>query len=633
MDASQVPHLSAEEVLGSGVVQEATGIPSAESLPVVTETSDSHMSDPLTITKSIKVAANIEIPIHIPVAQPLNRVPSSRGGRRPRNVSPKQKMQPKVRETLRKIMPSPLPTVYIKTSKSLTDGQNIMENVMNDPTIQEMLKQNPGHTLTLVKLPDGQIPPIQLEGLPTSDAVLINNQPISVDLNQQVVTPVRLRGPGRPPGSKKRKRKKTEESDDEREGDEVAVQKVTRSGRVSKPPAFQGKYYVGLGGKSFKASEQEQEEEEEAAADENNQVNGVKQAGPVSVDPNLKPVKRGPGRPRKYPLPDTAPSLDTPRDPVPRSQLSRLAKQVSSWEFMLMRAFGQSQGNSSTSFYEELFKEFKTVLVNMRRLSGGVLQQIPESLATSEEDGAIRLSEFLSASLGQTKGLYKAENPSQEFLPKRVLNWLGSDAAVFPEKKDGGAVFTSAPLEILETGERESLPQTVDALSAAPSHELSMEEPPVNLTPGELAGVPTLQDPTAAEPMVMTQVQGALVPQGSVIMEMEDGTFMAQTPDGATMEIQAPENMTLETLSELLDQATGVFESSSEVASDGTLMSTSEVLGEKQVIPEDAAIKEPEVLQPANLPRTIIGNLQVKRSIELSKSKTSKPTTVLLQTS
>lgn len=135
----------------------------------------------------------------------------------------------------------------------------------------------------------------------------------------------------------------------------------------------------------------------------------------------------------------------------------------------------------------------------------------------------------------------------------------------------------------------QSLPQTVDALDTAPpSHELSMEASPVTLTPGELTGVPTLQDPTTAEPMVMTQVQGALVPQGSVIMEMEDGTFMAQTPDGATMEIQAPENMTLETLSELLDQATGVFESSSQVASGGTIMPTSEVLDEKQVIPEDA---------------------------------------------
>lgn len=97
-----------------------------------------------------------------------------------------------------------------------------------------------------------------------------------------------------------------------------------------------------------------------------------------------------------------------------------------------MRAFGQSQGNSSTSFYEELFKEFKTVLVNMRRLSGGVLQQIPESLVTSEEDGAIRLSEFLSASLGQAKGLYKAENLSHEFLPKRFV--LKCELFFFPHK-------------------------------------------------------------------------------------------------------------------------------------------------------------------------------------------------------
>lgn len=112
------------------------------------------------------------------------------------------------------------------------------------------------------------------------------------------------------------------------------------------------------------------------------------------------------------------------------------------------------------------------------------------------------------------------------------------------------------------------------------TEELNLVEPTLT-TQEELAEDPGLQDPTV--PLMTTQVQGALVPQGSVIMEMEDGTFMAQTPDGATMEIQAPDSMTLEALSELLDQATGALAATSIEAG----LPLSESL-EKEHIPDDS---------------------------------------------
>lgn len=244
---------------------------------VVTDTSVGY-TDSLTITKSIKVAANIEIPIHIPIAQPLHRPISGRGRRKHGNAGLKQKIRPKVRETLKKIMPAPLPTVFIKTDKSVSDAPNLMENVMNDPTIQEMLKQNPGHTLTLVRLPDGQMPPIQLDNLPSSETVLIGDHPVQVHLSNQTTS-----SPGRMPGraGRKRKRRKTEDSEEEEEAEEgedaeeeeEVVQKVTRSGRVIKPPSYQGKYYVGLKGKTYKVSEPS-EENNSSSSD----VNGVKKS-------------------------------------------------------------------------------------------------------------------------------------------------------------------------------------------------------------------------------------------------------------------------------------------------------------------------------------------------------------------
>lgn len=175
-------------------------------------------------------------------------------------------------------MPTPLPTVFIKTTKSVSDTPNLMENVMNDPTIQEMLKQNPGHTLTLVRLPDGQVPPIQLDNLPSSETVLIEDQPVQVHLSNQATS-----SPGRMPGraGRKRKRRKTEESDDENseeegqeEGEEEVVQKVTRSGRVIKPPSYRGKYYVGLKGKTFKGADSIEEKTQTGNSD----VNGMKKS-------------------------------------------------------------------------------------------------------------------------------------------------------------------------------------------------------------------------------------------------------------------------------------------------------------------------------------------------------------------
>ena len=49
----------------------------------------------------------------------------------------------------------------------------------------------------------------------------------------------------------------------------------------------------------------------------------------------------------------------------------------------------------------------------------------------------------------------------------------------------------------------------------------------------------------------------SIVPEGSTIMQMEDGTFLVQKPDGTAMQIHCPEGMTIETIQALLSMDAG----------------------------------------------------------------------------
>ncbi len=49
----------------------------------------------------------------------------------------------------------------------------------------------------------------------------------------------------------------------------------------------------------------------------------------------------------------------------------------------------------------------------------------------------------------------------------------------------------------------------------------------------------------------------SIVPEGSTIMQMEDGTFLVQKPDGTAMQIHCPEGMTIETIQALLTMDAG----------------------------------------------------------------------------
>lgn len=51
-----------------------------------------------------------------------------------------------------------------------------------------------------------------------------------------------------------------------------------------------------------------------------------------------------------------------------------------------------------------------------------------------------------------------------------------------------------------------------------------------------------------------------MMPEGSTIMQMADGNFLVQKPDGTAMQIQAPAGMTIETIQALLSMETEVFE-------------------------------------------------------------------------
>ncbi|XP_072031360.1 uncharacterized protein [Amphiura filiformis] len=55
-----------------------------------------------------------------------------------------------------------------------------------------------------------------------------------------------------------------------------------------------------------------------------------------------------------------------------------------------------------------------------------------------------------------------------------------------------------------------------------------------------------------------TDEQGhSIVPEGSTIMQMEDGTFLVQKPDGTAMQIHCPDGMTIETIQALLSMDAG----------------------------------------------------------------------------
>ncbi|XP_071477975.1 uncharacterized protein [Diadema antillarum] len=54
--------------------------------------------------------------------------------------------------------------------------------------------------------------------------------------------------------------------------------------------------------------------------------------------------------------------------------------------------------------------------------------------------------------------------------------------------------------------------------------------------------------------------QTTVLPEGTTIMQLEDGTFLLQKPDGTAMQIQTPEGMTIETVQALLSMEGGAFE-------------------------------------------------------------------------
>lgn len=54
--------------------------------------------------------------------------------------------------------------------------------------------------------------------------------------------------------------------------------------------------------------------------------------------------------------------------------------------------------------------------------------------------------------------------------------------------------------------------------------------------------------------------QTTVLPEGTTIMQLEDGTFLLQKPDGTAMQIQTPDGMTIETVQALLSMEGGAIE-------------------------------------------------------------------------
>lgn len=61
-------------------------------------------------------------------------------------------------------------------------------------------------------------------------------------------------------------------------------------------------------------------------------------------------------------------------------------------------------------------------------------------------------------------------------------------------------------------------------------------------------------------PVSLQPATAPMVPEGSTILQMADGNFLVQKPDGTAMQIQAPEGMSIETIQALLSVETEVFD-------------------------------------------------------------------------
>ncbi|XP_022090624.1 uncharacterized protein LOC110979277 [Acanthaster planci] len=106
---------------------------------------------------------------------------------------------------------------------------------------------------------------------------------------------------------------------------------------------------------------------------------------------------------------------------------------------------------------------------------------------------------------------------------EQSLAWEGEGQ---PTSSDGGTQFVHVAEEL------ESLASTADVVNQS---DMKV-------------------DPTDT---VHQQETSVVVPEGSTIMQMQDGTFLVQKPDGTAMQIHTPEGMTIETVQELLSMEAG----------------------------------------------------------------------------
>ncbi|XP_033110491.1 uncharacterized protein LOC117111640 isoform X2 [Anneissia japonica] len=120
---------------------------------------------------------------------------------------------------------------------------------------------------------------------------------------------------------------------------------------------------------------------------------------------------------------------------------------------------------------------------------------------------------------------------------------ISSSTAILSES------FTSSPelMETISTGEEN-----------ADSSELPMavedDVPLLQSVDGDVSGLQLVTADGIQD--VLPEVDDTspidIMPVGSTLMQLQDGTFLVQKPDGTTIQIQAPEGMTIETIQELL---------------------------------------------------------------------------------
>ncbi|XP_013404601.1 zinc finger protein 839 [Lingula anatina] len=273
--------------------------------------------------------------------------------------------------------------------------------------------------------------------------------------------------------------------------------------------------------------------------------------------------------------------------------LPKLAKVITTWEFLFMKAESSKSGKP---VFQEMFKEFESLFKQMQKSCEEYLRPLPDGETITAASKQLEITDTkLAESLGLNDRVYlirdvipansddsntfhyklltaDARNLTSTATNKRTLELVSADQLVTqPSKKmkvkvDAPAVtvLPSMHPEILENQQPEEAvtthvekvqPTNNEAIEQqqvvthdpqSATIEVNSEEQQVVDENGELNHILEGQEITGEN------VETHVIDPGASIIQTEDGTILIQNPDGTTVQLHADQGIPLETVQALL---------------------------------------------------------------------------------